>query len=612
MPDTISPTSPELDNLRDDYDIVGELGGHSTMRAVIARRRAVEGKRRDDDGRVLIEIVRKPEGDEAHALDHLASDTKILSSIRHRRLVPILEGRWLGDDAFAVIRERIDDPSVAERLGQGEPFTNTRTAAILREVHGLLEWAREQNIVHRSVSPDRIFLEPMSDRVRIAFGVAALQRIRTTDPAVEDALTVVRLAMAMLTGHADPEAYEGHSLAEMRPDLPERLLEESATLLEDPAQGIDIPSFLALIGMADPVAAGESERDRIRAEVLEEQRVEREKLATERAEFERLMAEERRRLAAEGEELRRIFAQEKATMERAFAAAQQKLDAERAQMQRILADERATLVARRAELEKDVAARRAAIEYAAAEDRLRIQQLREEIKRLGELEIERKRTAALDELHESEITRETSEMSAPAFIPPIIPSLDEITFRDADPLAPSKRRVSAPELEPPSALEDAVASAKMPRPVGGRRNRWVLPAAIAAGVVVVATTAIVVANRPSNAAATLRDIPPSPPVVRTLPAQPAMASPGAGPAATQVAPPEEASAARHWLDSLRAVYPLAIAPAAPTDSADRVVRERAAASARERSAADSIADLVPGARVRVDTSSSPDSGTTPP
>jgi hypothetical protein len=139
-----------------------------------------------------------------------------------------------------------------------------------------------------------------------------------------------------------------------------------------------------------------------------------------------------------------------------------------------------------------------------------------------------------------------------------------------------------------------------------------LPAAIAAGVVGVATTAIVVANRPSNAAATLRDIPPSPPVVRTLPAQPAMASPGAGPAATQVAPPEEASAARHWLDSLRAVYPLAIAPAAPTDSADRVVRERAAASARERSAADSIADLVPGARVRVDTSSSPDSGTTPP
>src|SRR4051812_47124738 len=156
MPDAVPLTAPELDSLRGEYDIVGELGGHSTMRAVIATAREQGSKRREDGGRVLIEIVRKPEGDEAHALDHLASDTKILSSIRHRRLIPILEGRWLGEDAFAVVRERIDDPSLAEKLGQGEPFTNTRAAAILREVHGLLEWAREQNIVHRAVSPDRI------------------------------------------------------------------------------------------------------------------------------------------------------------------------------------------------------------------------------------------------------------------------------------------------------------------------------------------------------------------------------------------------------------------------------------------------------------------------
>jgi hypothetical protein len=627
MPEAVPLTSPELDSLRGEYDIVGELGGHSTMRAVIATARPKSGKQRDDGGRVLIEIVRKPEGDEAHALDHLASDTKILGSIRHRRLIPILEGRWLGEDAFAVVRERIDDPSLAEKLGQGEPFTNTRAAAILREVHGLLEWAREQNIVHRAVSPDRIFLEPMSDRVRIAFGVSALQRIRTTDPAVEDSLTVVRLAMAMLTGRADPSAYEGRSLAEMRPDLPERLLEESATLLEDPSQGVDIPSYLALIGMADPVAEGESERDRIRAEVLEEQRVEREKLASERTEFERLMAEERRKLAAESEELRRIFAQEKATMERAFAAAQQKLDVERTQMQRILADERVALVAKRAELEKDVAARRAAIEYAAAEDRLRMQELREEIKRIGEAEVERKRTATLDELHESEIHRETTEMAAPNFVAPMIRPLDEITFRDADPLAPSKRRVSAPEIEPSAALESAVASAKVPHPTGGRRRpTWLMPAAIAATVLVVASTAVVIANRPSNAADARRPAPKvmkAPPVARTVPAQPAVAPP----VAAQPAPPAAVAAAalpladsvtaRRWLDSLREAYPITIAPAVRSDSADRALRARAVARWREALAADSMAQLVPGARVRIDTSSAqnqnpPDAGTIPP
>ena len=41
---------------------------------------------------------------------------------------------------------------------------------------------------------------------------------------------------------------------------------------------------------------------------------------------------------------------------------------------------------------------------------------------------------------------ETTEMAAPAFIPPIVPPLEEITFRDPDPLAPSKRRINAPEI----------------------------------------------------------------------------------------------------------------------------------------------------------------------
>jgi hypothetical protein len=637
MNDPIPPTPPDLGQLKGDYDIVGELGGPSASRNLIATRRSSAGNRRDDDGRVLIEIVQQPEGDEAHALDHLASDTKILSSLRHRRLIPILEGRWLGDDAYAVIRERIDDPSVAEMLAQGETFTNTRTAAILREVHGLLDWAREQNIVHRRLTPDRIFLEPMSDRVRIAFAAGPLPRIRTTDAAVDDTLTVVRLAMAMLTSHANPADYEGRSLAEMRPDLPERLLEETETLLDDPLKGTDVHSFLALIGMADPMAEGESERDRVRAEVLEEQRVEREKLANERAEFERHMEEERGTLAAEGEELRRIFAQEKATLERAFAEAQQRIVVERAQMQRILADERAVLVARRTELERDVAARRAAIEYAAAADRLRINELRAEIQRLGEMEVERKRHAALEELDDSEIKLDTGDLRTPSFIPPIVPPLDEITFRDFDPLAPSKRVSPTPRLSGLSQLEEAVASVTMPRPKRGAERRWAVPAAIAAAIVLLVTSAILLRNRPTGAAS------PGPTAaVRTLPvaavhtgspaATPRSGAPAARPGAPAAVAFADSAVARRWLDSLRAAYPMDLesamsqAEAAQRSSARAAAAVRAATPVRaartaaqaEASAADSIARLVPGARIRSDAESqdaaptSPDTATTSP
>ena len=138
MAESTRTRESELTALANDFDIVGELGGAPGTRFLIATRKPVDGKRRDDSGRVIIEIVRSPEGDESHALDHVASDTKLLSTLRHRRLVPVLEGRWVGDDAFAVVREQVDDPSVSDLLERGDPFTNVRTAALLREVHGLL------------------------------------------------------------------------------------------------------------------------------------------------------------------------------------------------------------------------------------------------------------------------------------------------------------------------------------------------------------------------------------------------------------------------------------------------------------------------------------------
>src|ERR687893_2918942 len=104
MPDATRTRAPELAALTNDFEIVGELGGGPRTPFLIATRKASASRRRDDPSRVLIEIVRPPEGDESHALDHLASDTKLLSGLRHRRLVCVFEGRWLDDDTFAVVR----------------------------------------------------------------------------------------------------------------------------------------------------------------------------------------------------------------------------------------------------------------------------------------------------------------------------------------------------------------------------------------------------------------------------------------------------------------------------------------------------------------------------
>ena len=494
MADSTRTSEPVLTALTNDFDIVGELGGAPGTRFLIATRKNVDGKRRDDPGRVIIEIVRPPEGDESHALDHVASDTKLLSSLRHRRLVPILEGRWVGDDAFAVVREQVDDPSVADLLERGDPFTNVRTAAILREVHGLLQWARDHDVVHRRVTPDRVFLEPTSDRVRVEFAAGPLQRVRAIDATTEDVQTVVRLAVAMLSGPRTAENEE-QSFAELRSDLPERLHEETERLLREPATDHDLTLYLALIGMADPVAEGETERDRIRAEVLEEQRVEREKLANERAELGRYIEEERRKLIAEGEELRGAFEKEKTNLEREFAAAQRLIAAERAEMQRIITEERAELARKRDALERAVKERIAEIEKAAEADRATIEALRERIQQAGEEELEKKRAAALEELDDSEIKLNTGRYATPRFVEPQLEPFPQLAFRRNEHTAEQKL-IEAPKVdEEPALVVDMVERLKSPQKRPREWKRWAVRGGIAAVILLTAGSAMMIESR---------------------------------------------------------------------------------------------------------------------
>src|SRR5829696_5440151 len=631
MPDAPRTTAPELAALADDFDIVGELGGGPRTPFLIATRKSTSSNRRDESGRVLIEIVRPPEGDESHALDHLASDTKLLSGQRHRRFVSILEGKWLGDDAFAVVREYVDDPSVADLLARGDVFTNTRTAAILREVHGLLQWARNQNIVHRRVTTDRLFLEPTSDRVRVSFAVGPLQRVRTTDPTTEDVITVVRLAVAMLTGGITAEEADGRSFAELRPDLPDRLFEETERLLSEPATDSELTLYLALIGMADPVAEGETERDRIRAEVLEEQRVEREKLAKERADLERHVEEERRRLAEEGEELRAAFAEEKAKLEREFAAAQRLLVAERAEMQRIIAAERAELLTKRDALQREVGLRLAEIERAAEEDREKLEALRARIQEAGEIELERKRAAALEDLDDSEIRLHTGKYATPKFGAPKLDPLPGIAFRRDEHLKETEP-IEEPALPAePSAVMKVVRKLRSPRRRPMRWRRYVVRGTIAAAILITAGSAILIESRSPGVSEAVGS---PPPAVR--PAEPAPAPAASTPAvvapsavttsspggliaptnatdSTTIAGPPAADAAvapaAAAPSPVTAASPLAAAPALVDSAAIRARRDSArranaalragilrADSARERPASEPVVRRVPSTR----------------
>lgn len=529
MSETNQP-SLDLSSLAKDYEIVGEVSGSRHARTFMATRKDAGAKRRDDQTGVLISVVTPPAGDEGNALSHLAADTRLLASSTHRRLIPVVEGRWIGDDAFAVVTQRIGDPSVAQKIATGERFTTTRVAAILREVNGLLEWAREHNVVHRGITADRIFLEPKTDRVRVSFGVAPILRIQQSDGPTDDARAIVRLAMSMLTGTEDSGSHNDKSLAELRPDLPERLREATVEMLDDKSthSAADVSAYLALIGMADPLYAGETEASRIRAEVLEEQRVEREKLAAERAEFERLMADERatfdrfmaderakyeKQKADELAAYEKLKTDERLAFERVKTQERDRAAKDKAALQQAVMAERAALVARRAELERIAAEQSSEVQRQAAEDRSRIEALRAELKAAGELEIEKKREAALADVTDAESSLDREEFATPLFVAPVLVPLEELAFDDDtalmrdDEIEEFEEEKVTPvpvHVEPPLLAANLGGVAETP--VVATRRRWMIPAGIAALVVILGASAIALSTRTAPAPAAARPV----------------------------------------------------------------------------------------------------------
>lgn len=555
--------APDLSALSSDYDIVGQLDDAPDYRTYIGTRKSADTKRRDDQTGVFITVVTTPEGDEGNAVTHLAADVKQLAVNPHRRLLPIIEGRWLGDDAFAVVTQRTTDPTLAQRLATGETFSNPRIAAILRELNGLLEWARGREIVHRGLPASHIYLEPKTDRVRVSFAIAPIRRLHHSD-ARDDARTIARLAMAMLTGDIDPRAYEGESLSELRPDLPQRLQEATLALLDEKSTDDepDVAAYLALIGMADPVAAGEAERERIRAEILEEQRAEREKLAEERASFERTMAEQRAAFEKETEDARLKLERERSELEAAVTR-------ERDALQRALAAERAAVVAKQTELAQTVAQQRAELEQAAARDREQLEALRERLRAAGEREIERKRETALEDITDAEDALDSEELAAPPFVVPMLAPLEPLSFSSDSPVMRDDEISFAPTPDEPS---DAAVVAEPPvaAATGGRdRRRWILSGSVAAVLVLVGITASVLASRETPAgsrttpAANTAPGPVAGTPVRADSASGGLGQPAATPAPAPVAPlamddSVARRSARRWLDSLKDVHPVEI------------------------------------------------------
>ncbi len=182
----------DLSKLEKDYQILTELHGDGDSRTYLARHLQLN---RD----VTITLLRAPKGDDANALAQFAADSRLLTTNRHPNLVPVIEGLWLDDKTFAIVRARVRGSSLSQAIESEGPLPVSRVATTVHQLVDAVSWARDAGVVHRHISPRSLVFQQGSGRALLSFEPTPLALDRLPDNA-DDAHLIGALAADMLAG----------------------------------------------------------------------------------------------------------------------------------------------------------------------------------------------------------------------------------------------------------------------------------------------------------------------------------------------------------------------------------------------------------------------------
>ena len=376
--------TPELAAFADDYNLVGGLRSHASTQRHLARRRS-------DGQDVVITVARTLKDDDNNSLAHLATDAQLLRTLSHPNVARVIEGRWIGADAFATVTERYHGDTVQELLDRGRQFPNTRIAILLEDVHAALDWARQQGVIHRGVNPDEMVFERGTNRLIMTLTRMPIP-INGVPDATSDARTIGRLAWTLLSGKTWTLETE-QRLCELVPNLAKKVADETMMMsrLKDGAPTPDVMAYIGVVAAGDVLKRAEIDLIAAKDEVTEWRE-------TEYRKFER----------------RKKELEEKA---RADAAA---LAKEREEFRKFESDERAAIAAERAELESNTARRQKRL----TEVRDELEEQRRLLEqRLKELEARR---VEVDQLHEEALEASRAASAAIAIQPRHLSPIDHV------------------------------------------------------------------------------------------------------------------------------------------------------------------------------------------
>lgn len=185
------------DALRDDFELLGELGRGGSAIVYHARERRLG---RD----VAIKVVRGSSVDDPDARVRLEREARTVARLDHPNIVTLYGARAVSDDGLALIMRFVPGHTLRATLDARGALEPDEVEQIVRDIATALDHAHRHGIVHRDVKPENIFIEDQTGRALLSdFGIA-----RTVDGTYA---TIAGIAVGTPT-YMSPEQIDGSSV----------------------------------------------------------------------------------------------------------------------------------------------------------------------------------------------------------------------------------------------------------------------------------------------------------------------------------------------------------------------------------------------------------------
>lgn len=180
-----------------DFQII-ELLGRGGMGAVYRAQRASA----DFDHQVAIKVI-KPGLVTPGLLERFRRERQILAQLRHPHIAQLFDGGETADGAPYIVMELIDGMSLSRFLRREQPDLETRLS-LMAQICDAVEFAHQNLIVHRDLTPGNVLVDARGDAKLIDFGIA-----RPHGPAGEPQVQSALSGLTLTPGYAAPERKAG-------------------------------------------------------------------------------------------------------------------------------------------------------------------------------------------------------------------------------------------------------------------------------------------------------------------------------------------------------------------------------------------------------------------